>query len=93
MPLSNRIGTARIRIGIPMTAFELAQILQSRLAKYGLSVKAVKESSHMPTTGVIMTPKGRRGVHIKDIPHKETRTPRDRQPDELKTPNGQEGVN
>ena len=68
-----------------MTAFELAQMLSERLAKYGLSVTAETGSPHLPTTGVIMMPKGRRGVHIKDIPHKRTRTPRDRQPDKLRS--------
>ena len=60
MPFSNRIDTTSMRKGIPMTALELAQILQLRLAKYGLSVKAVTESSYMPSTGVIMMPKDRR---------------------------------
>ena len=76
-----------------MTGLELDKLLNEALAKYGLSVTAVTELSHTPTTGVIMMPKGRCGVHIKDIPHKGARTPRDRQPEELKTPNGQEGVN
>ena len=49
-----------------MTASELAQMLQLRLAKYGLSVTAVTESPHTPTTGVIMTPRGRRRADLID---------------------------
>ncbi len=57
MPLSNRVGTARIRRGIPMTDLEYNRLLNISLAKYGLTVKLVTESSYMPATGVIMTPK------------------------------------
>ena len=68
MPLSNRVDTARIKRGIPMTASELDEMLQLRLAKYGLSVTAVTESPHTPTTGVIMTPKGTGGAERIKIP-------------------------
>ena len=53
-----------------MTASELAEMLQLRPANYGLSVTAVTESPHMPTTGVIMTPRGLRRGDIKDKPFK-----------------------
>ena len=63
MPLSNRIDTTGIRRGVPMTDLEFHKLLSERLAKYGLTVKLVTESSYMPATGVIMTPKstGRTG--------------------------------
>ena len=43
-----------------MTGLELDKLLNEALAELGLSVKLVTESSHMPTTGVIMTPKNSR---------------------------------
>jgi hypothetical protein len=49
-----------------MTGLELDKLLNEALAKYGLSVKAVTESRHMPTTGVIMTPRGRRRADLID---------------------------
>ena len=76
MPLSNRVDTARIKRGIPMTASELAEMLQLRLAKYGLSVTAVTESPHTPTTGVIMTPKGTGGAERIKIPSEARRLPK-----------------
>ena len=75
MPPSNRIDTTSMRKGIPMTALELAQILQLRLAKYGLSVKAVTESSYMPSTGVIMMPKDRRRAGSVNAPSEARRPP------------------
>ena len=50
MPLSDRIDTQRRT----MTALEMAQKLTLRLAKYGITVRALSESPHMPSTGVIM---------------------------------------
>ena len=46
-----------------MTDLELDKLLNEALAKYGLTVKAVTELSHTPTTAVIMMPKstGRAG--------------------------------
>ena len=41
-----------------MTGLELDKLLNEALAKYGLTVKAVTELSHTPTTAVIMTPRG-----------------------------------
>ena len=43
-----------------MTGLELNKLLNKALAKYGLTVKAVTESSYMPNTGVIMMPKSTR---------------------------------
>ena len=43
-----------------MTALELNKLLNEALAKYGLTVKYVTESSYMPNTGVIMMPKSTR---------------------------------
>ena len=40
-----------------MTALEFNKLLNESLAKYGLTVKHVTESSHMADTVVIMTPK------------------------------------
>ena len=40
-----------------MTGLELDKLLNEALAKYGLTVKHVTESSHIPNTVVIMTPK------------------------------------
>ena len=40
-----------------MTDLEYHKLLSEALAKYGLTVKHVTESSHMPDTVVIMTPK------------------------------------
>ena len=46
-----------------MTALELNKLLNEALAELGLTVNLVTESSYMPATGVIMTPKstGRAG--------------------------------
>ena len=49
-----------------MKASEYHKKLSEALAELGLSVKAVTESRHMPTTGVIMTPRGVRRGDIKD---------------------------
>ena len=46
----------------------IGQTHEERLAKYGLSMKAVPKPSHTSTAGLIMMPKGRHRVHIKDIP-------------------------
>ena len=43
-----------------MTALEFNKLLSEALAKYGLTVKHVTESSYMPNTGVIMMPKSTR---------------------------------
>ena len=43
-----------------MTALELNKLLNEALAKYGITVKHVTESSYMPNTGVIMIPKSTR---------------------------------
>ena len=43
-----------------MTALEFNKLLNEALAKYGLTVKHVTESSYMPNTGVIMMPKSTR---------------------------------
>ena len=40
-----------------MTDLEFHRLLSETLAKYGLTVKHVTESSHMADTVVIMTPK------------------------------------
>ena len=40
-----------------MTDLEFHKLLSESLAKYGLTVKHVSESSHMADTVVIMTPK------------------------------------
>jgi len=40
-----------------MTDLEFHRLLSEALAKYGLTVKHVTESSHMADTVVIMTPK------------------------------------
>ena len=45
-----------------MTDLEFHKLLSERLAKYGLTVKLVTESSYMPATAVIMTPNGTRGA-------------------------------
>ena len=76
MPLSNRVGTARIRRGIPMTDLELNRLLNEALAKYGLSVKLVTESSYMPATGVIMTPKGTRRAERVQTPTEARKLPK-----------------
>ena len=75
MPLSNRIDTARIRRGVPMNGLEFHKLLSERLAKYGLSVKAVTESSYMPSTGVIMMPKDRRRAGRVNAPSEARRLP------------------
>ena len=43
-----------------MTGLELDKLLNEALAKYGLTVRYVTESSYMPNTGVIMMPKSTR---------------------------------
>ena len=43
-----------------MTDLEFHRLLSETLAKYGLTVKHVTESSHMADTVVIMTPKSTR---------------------------------
>ena len=43
-----------------MTDLEFNKLLNISLAELGLSAKLVTESSHMPTTGVIMTPRNSR---------------------------------
>ena len=50
-----------------MRDLELDKLMNERLAKYGLSMKAVPKPSHTSTAGVIMMPQGRHRVHIKDI--------------------------
>jgi hypothetical protein len=55
-----------------MKPSELRELLASRLAPLGLSVEMVTVSPHMPTTGVIMTPRGVRRGDIKDKPFKKT---------------------
>ncbi len=76
-----------------MTDLELNKLLNKALAKYGLSVELVTESQYMPTTGVIMTPRGVRRADIKDNPLKKTNSSRDIQSKELKKTTGQEEVN
>ena len=51
---------AQSKPGKRMTALEYNKLLNKRLAKYGLTVKYVTESSYMPNTGVIMIPKSTR---------------------------------
>ena len=76
-----------------MTALEYNKLLNEALAPLGLTVKLVTESQYMPTTGVIMTPRGVRRADIKDNPLKKTNSSRDIQSKELKKTTGQEEVN
>ena len=75
-----------------MTDLEFHKLLSAALAEYGLTVKFVTESQYMPTTGVIMTPRGVRRADIKDNPLKKTNSCRDIQSKELKKTTGQEEV-
>ena len=49
-----------------MTDSEFDKLLSEALAKYGLKVKTVTQSSYMPTTGVIMSPRGTRRADLID---------------------------
>ena len=49
-----------------MTDLEYNKLLNKALAPLGITVKLVTESQYMPTTGVIMTPRGVRRADIKD---------------------------
>ena len=58
-----------------MNALEFHKLLNEALAELGLSVKAVTESSYMPSTGVIMMPKDRRRAGRVNAPSEARRLP------------------